>query len=192
MNNEHQEKSYDDIGGLTISPNSKRLAYMAKSGDKKVIVLDGIEGKPYNEFQFDVFSPDSQYFAYSAQKGGKFLVVRDGVEGKKYDEILGLTYSPDNNTLAYCASYKDGISFIVVNEEEGKPYDLAAGKSITFSPDSKHVAHVAKSKGQDRIVIDGNDSKPYDTILTGITATQYGFQYLAIKDTNIYLVEDKI
>lgn len=42
-------KEYDGLGGgmLTFSPDSKRVAYWARRGDRWLVVLDGVEGPEY-------------------------------------------------------------------------------------------------------------------------------------------------
>ena len=45
--NGKEGKSYDGIRRLAFSPDSRRLAYLADSGEKMVFVVDGVEGKPY-------------------------------------------------------------------------------------------------------------------------------------------------
>ncbi len=65
-----------------VSPDSKRVAYGAKVGDKVLVVVDGKEGKPYHGIGSLIFSPDSKRVAYGAKVGDKWLVVVDGKEGK--------------------------------------------------------------------------------------------------------------
>ena len=44
---DQQVKSYDAVGTITFSPDSKRVAYGAKVGEQWVVVVDSQEGKPY-------------------------------------------------------------------------------------------------------------------------------------------------
>jgi hypothetical protein len=82
-------KEYDGVGGVVFSPDSQRVAYMARRGDKVLVVMDGVEGKEYDAIGvYPVFSPDSKRVAYEAKRGGKQLVAVDGVEGKEYDRFL--------------------------------------------------------------------------------------------------------
>jgi WD40 repeat protein len=80
--------------------NSTRIAYCARTGDRMVAVIDGLEGKQYDEIFSIVFSPDSNRLAYLAKSGNKTAVVVDGEE-KLYDDASGLTFSPDSKHLAY-------------------------------------------------------------------------------------------
>jgi hypothetical protein len=63
------------------SPDLRRIAYTAKVGNKKFVVLDGQEGKQYDWVDELTFSPDSKRFAYIAEGGNKRFVVLDGQEG---------------------------------------------------------------------------------------------------------------
>jgi hypothetical protein len=57
--------------------------------------------------------------------------------------------SPDGSRLA-CFMYVRGgwgrRYFAVVDGEEEKQYDIVAGASLKFSPDSKRVAYVARTR----------------------------------------------
>ena len=66
------------------------MAYVAARGGKRLVVVDGVEGKEYDGIGegTPVFSPDSKRVAYAAARGAKQLVVVDGVEGKEYDGIV--------------------------------------------------------------------------------------------------------
>ncbi len=75
---------------LAVSPDSKRMAYAARRGDKLLVIVDGAEGKPYDGIGEGslTFSPDSKRVAYMAKREGKWVVIVDGVEGKTYNGFL--------------------------------------------------------------------------------------------------------
>ncbi|MFA4016990.1 MAG: hypothetical protein RUDDFDWM_002102, partial [Candidatus Fervidibacterota bacterium] len=118
----------------------KRFAYKAMRGKKRLVVVDGEEGKEYDVVWDLIFSPDSKRLAYVASRGNKLLVVVDGEEGKEYDEVWGLIFSPDSKHLAYRAR-RGNKWFVVVDGEEGKEYDgFLRGSELVFdSPNSFHV-----------------------------------------------------
>ncbi len=135
-----------------ISPDSRHTAYVAKAGDKMVVVVDGKEGKSYDEILSGtpIFSPDSRFVAYAAKDGNQSFVVTDGREGKRYDGIIKgiLTFSPDSQHVAYAA--KSGNSwFVVLDGKEGVKYDSDAfivnGSLIIDAPDSLHYLVVQDS-----------------------------------------------
>jgi Tol biopolymer transport system component len=113
------------VESLTVSPDGKHFAYVARRGGKWFVVVDGKEGKEYDEIGegTPIFSPDSKHFAYVARRGGRWFVVVDGKEGKEYDGIGKgtLVFSPDSKHLAYEAM-RGGKSFVVVDGKEGKEY----------------------------------------------------------------------
>jgi hypothetical protein len=78
------------VESLTVSPDSKHLAYVARRGEKLFVVVDGKEGKEYDGIGAGtlIFSPDSKHLAYVAIRGEKRFVVVDGKEGKEYDFFL--------------------------------------------------------------------------------------------------------
>lgn len=132
-----------------MSPDGRRLATVLKSGNQKVVLLDGNEQVAYDDIVkgSSKFSPDSSHFAYVAQIGNKYAVVLDGVAGKQYDEIAAdsLVFSPDSQHLAYSA--QDGSKgFVVSDGRELQSYDRV-GSMIAYSPDNQHLAYFATVGG---------------------------------------------
>jgi Tol biopolymer transport system component len=162
---------------MTLDPGFQHVAYVVKRGEKELAVVDGVEGKEYDNISDHckmVFSPDGKRFAYVATRGKKVLVVADGKEGKEYDHIdWSPIFSPDSRHLAYIATLEDNESlkarlgfynlkdFIVEDGAEGKPYQLAEGP--IFSPDSKQLAYGAQTvwNREACIVVNGVESKHY-------------------------------
>ena len=67
-----------------------------------MMVLDGVEGRIYDEISDPVFSPDGDHVAYTAKdKDGKFVVL-DRKEGTRYRDVWGLTFGMGGR-LAYVA-----------------------------------------------------------------------------------------
>ncbi len=73
-----------------VSPDSKRVAYVAEGGDKRFVVVDGEEGKQYDGISNLIFSPDSKRVAYVAKAYDKDFMVVDGEEGKQCDVIVSV------------------------------------------------------------------------------------------------------
>jgi hypothetical protein len=63
-------KEYDQIGKDTpiFSPDSTRLVYKAFKGARWMVVVDGVEGKPYENMSTPFFSYDSKHLVYFAQR----------------------------------------------------------------------------------------------------------------------------
>ena len=121
-------KEYYSINHVTLlfSPDSRRFAYRGENGwaldegSTQVYVIDGIEGKPYDQVKGFIFSPDSKRTAYVATKAKKERVVLDGAELREYDGIstAKFSFSADGKRLAYEA-YFDGKWSRVEERGEG-------------------------------------------------------------------------
>jgi hypothetical protein len=142
---------------LSVSPNHRRVAYVAQAGKKLFVVVDGKEGKLYDGIgePGPIFSPDSQRVAYGAKVGDKWFVVVDGEEMEPYDSLESLTFSPDSQQVAYGAKAGDKW-FAVVDGKQQKPYDLivrAGEAKIIF--DCFGNLHYIAQKGNDVYLVEG-------------------------------------
>ncbi|MFH1259615.1 MAG: hypothetical protein ABII74_07395 [Elusimicrobiota bacterium] len=120
-------------------------------------MLNGKEGKKYDDIHDLVFSADSKQFAYTAMQStedvnkiDKEFVVINGKEEKKYDGVSLLTFSSDSKQFAYVAtegSFSAGEikNFIILNGQEGNKHDYIY--SLAFSPDSKYLCYGAMDYG---------------------------------------------
>ena len=134
------------VPSLRISPDSTRMAFMARKGNKFAIIENGQISPTFDSIGKDtpIFSKDSKHVAYIAKKGAKWLIVHDGKEGERYDAVFVPVVSPDSKRMAYVAKEGDH-QFVVVDGKKEKAYDYIVQKlnSPAFSPDSAHVAYVA-------------------------------------------------
>lgn len=178
-----------------VSPDGKRVAYIANAGDRQFVVVDGKEERQYDGIGEGtlIFSPDSRRVAYVAIAGNKQFVVVDGKEEKQYDAIGIPIFSPDSKRMAYMVQV-DNRQFVVVDGNEEKQYDGIGERTLVFSPDSKKVAYAAQAADKWFVVIDGKEGKQYDSILgEGITFdSPDSLHYLASSGAEIYLVEERI
>lgn len=94
--------------GLVFSPDGRHLAYGAIRDDQKqVLVIDGVEQKPYAEVSRPVFSPDGRHCAYAARNAnrGPWLMVVDGAESPEFDSITKTKcFSKDSHHFAFWAA----------------------------------------------------------------------------------------
>jgi len=204
-------KQYDFIDTFVFSPDGTHVAYSAREGNKSFIVLDGIEGKPYEPkwLGSPVFSPDSNHLAYLAADEKDIFVVVDGVEKEKLgSSVSDLMFGPDSKRLTYIGS-KSGMwaqpvgAWVVVDGRKGEAYRHVW--DVTFSPDSKYVAYLAGDGKKEFVVVDRTKWKEYDSFLYGSTYVTSrvpekrlafdspdSFYYLARKGNSIYLVEETL
>lgn len=221
-----KEKLYEQVkqggkassfGSITFSPDGKRFGYIvgegcyekeeiSEAGHKGLlkkcknyfVVVDGIEGKKYENIRDLIFSPNGQRVAYIVDEGNKNFVVVDGEEGKKYNEILSLSFSFDGKRIAYLAwegkSYAEREMLVVVDGKESKRYrDINIMGGSIFSPNGQHYAYKAVDYStqsiEEFIVFDGEEGKKYDKIIN-FTFSPDGekFVYIAQKDNKNFLV----
>ena len=102
---------------LIVSPDSRRVAYVARLNNKQFVVVDGEEGKQCDVVTDFAFSPDSRRVAYVAVSGGKWSVVVDGKEGKRYDGVVGGAVFDAPGTLHYVGL--EGNSIYLVQDAIG-------------------------------------------------------------------------
>src|SRR3990170_14610 len=167
-----------------ISPDTRRVVYLAPS---RAVVIDGKEGKRYEDFMrlrngIAMFSPNGRRVAYVGIVGGKYFVVVDGRESKPYAGIItdSVVFCPDSSRVAFVADV-GGKGVVVIDGQEQKPYDgimttwLSVPKAsfqekphdlITFSPDSRRFAYVARAGTQLFVVVDGAEQGRYDLVIS--------------------------
>jgi hypothetical protein len=80
------ETAYESIrpDSFVFSPDGKHHGYKAYKGGNWVAVIDGSEGKEYDEIWWIFFSQDGERYAYRAKKDGQEIVVVDGIEEGPY------------------------------------------------------------------------------------------------------------
>jgi len=73
--NEKEGKRYEAIRkDITYSLDSQGIAYVAKLGDKQVVVINGIEGKPYDNIPRNIIATSTS-FRYLGVKGNDIYLV---------------------------------------------------------------------------------------------------------------------
>lgn len=172
-------------GSLRLSPDGKHLGYIANRNGKPRLVVDGVEGKAYENIvwrsNYDtpfVFSPDGKRVAYVAATGRKndYIPVVDGKEGKKSRGVAGLTFSPDSRHVAFITGEKEPIPgaltdmAVVVDDVAGrKQFQILP--HVVFSPDSRRIAYVTLPErrrsevAKASVVVDDREGALYREIL---------------------------
>ena len=187
-------------GSAVFSPDSQRLAYAAilkghehteeeelageghddhEEEEEWCVVVDGEEGTIYNGVTPPVFSPDNQRVAYFAWS----IADEPGSQRASSSE------QADN---AIWALVLDGVKY-------REKYDNIGMNTLVFSPDSKHVAFVAKAGDKLTVVVDGKQGKLYDGVVASLLfGGNVSFdpdgtlRYVAIEGEDVLLVEEKI
>jgi len=186
---------------IIVSPDCRRVAYVARAGKNNVAVVDGKEQKQYDKIEkgSPVFSPDSQRVAYVARADGKQFVVVDGQEGNPYHPkwgegtgISGLVFSPDSQRVAYVAR-ADGKQFVVVDGQEQLQYKSVG--SPVFSPDSQRLAYIAHHGGRLHsgvcVILDGQEQLQYKSVGSPVfSPDSQRVAYVARPDGKQFVVVD--
>lgn len=133
------ENQYFRERGPVFSPDSLRLAYVAKSDRNQFIVVNDEEGKRYDNCGDPVFSPDSRRVAYGVEDShDNFVVVKEGDNEKIYEVrkygflsiIRDPIFSPDSRNVVYVIGGGGG-EYVVVNGKKGPGYDYVFTKGWT-------------------------------------------------------------
>ncbi len=157
------QKEYAFIGLFAYSPNSNRVAYLAKKGKDFMVVLDGKESPISGEtIGMMTFSPDSSRFAYGLFSEGKWHLVIDGEKGPAASMAIQFTFSPDSKKYAYSARF-DNRERLIVDGRTMCEFDKI--DTIAFSSDSAHIACRASEKDKYFVVYDGKPQKQYEAVV---------------------------
>jgi WD40 repeat protein len=152
------------IGGLTLSADGRRLAYVGVEGSEQMLVLDGkviARSFHHEAFNSSVFSPDSRRFAYSVRGERGWTLCLDGQESEPYEAFgsASARFSPDGKRVAFAAVSRSRWSVVVDGRESAESYaSVATRYTPLFSPDSKRLAYCASRDGQWFLVVDGEKS----------------------------------
>ncbi|HUJ44814.1 MAG TPA: hypothetical protein VLW52_14535 [Opitutaceae bacterium] len=138
---------------LTMSADGKKVAWIQQGQYSAQVFVNGKAGASYDSIQQLSFSPDGQHlycfgFKRTAQ-GESIFVAADDDEWGPYSRTVNgaevaafrFVFSPDGKHVAFESG--DGKNcFVVRDGKSGAPYDHVYG-TITFSPDSQHIAYFA-------------------------------------------------
>jgi len=158
VNNQQVGETYNRVFGLTVSPDGKTVAFVARSGDKSFIMKNGQRlGQEYDYVGEPVLNPDGSRVACVVRDGAKTYIAVDGRKvGVAYDgEVNEPTFLPDGRTVA-CAVHdpKAGRAFVMKGDERvGDEYDLVS--RLTVPPQKETLVFVAQSGNEAFLVRDG-------------------------------------
>ncbi|HZK81336.1 MAG TPA: hypothetical protein VFC46_09725, partial [Humisphaera sp.] len=155
---------FDAVEAPFFSPDSKRVAYVARRAKQQFVVLDGIEQKAYDAVGRITFSPNSKHVSYEAAANGKYLLVMDAQEGKAYDSVrLGPGFSTDGARLVAVVTQGNNL-IVVINGRESEPYEKMVAGDFVMSPDGKRIAYAVKKGDKQVAIVDGVGQTLFDHI----------------------------
>lgn len=155
-----ESRAYDDVSPPQLSPDGTRLAFAALREKQHLLVVDGVESRPYEygELLPPRFSPDGKRTLATATRAGKTVVLIDGIETADHPWVHAehRSFSSDSKRTAYLAGAAGGGVTLVVDGRPGPTFDSI--ESPTFSPDSKHIAFFAQRAGRWSLVKDATET----------------------------------
>lgn len=150
---EKYDCNFFSLLGCAFSPDSKHLAYVAGTKEKKnFVVLDSEEGPGgFSGIDYPTFSPDNRQLAYRAWDNGlkKEVVLLNGKKLGEYSRIMSLVFSSDGKRFGFAAGNGNN-ELAVIDGKEGQYYDYVGG--FMFSRDCQHYMYNA-SRGNKMIIV---------------------------------------
>ena len=180
-------KQYHEVVNQDIfrSPKGDRIAYLARptATGKRLMVVDDLEGKEFDQVGAFSFSPDGTRFAYGVETGGKQYFIVDNKPTKEFDKVLGqaFVWTADGKQFAYPAVREQKMLMVIGDKEEG-PYDQVTAP--VFSPDGQHLAYSAKRNDKWVVIADGKEQAEYEAIDSQslrYSPDNLHFAYVAVK-----------
>ncbi|MBI1975194.1 MAG: PD40 domain-containing protein [Parcubacteria group bacterium] len=168
-------KRYEGVGQLVFSEDGQHLAHVAVKDGKGLVVRDGEEGATfYDVFGGRVriwdlaFSPDGGILAFVGMQDGKTFVVRNDLRFGPYESAKRPVFSRDGKQFAYIAQVYVGGEVktkeqVIFNGEKLEEYGRIVGRPL-FSDDGRFFAYVAERDGQQFVVVNDREGKPYDRV----------------------------
>ncbi len=150
------------IGGIALSPDGARLAYVALRDSAWHVVVDGAYGEPFDAVfsRSLTFDPSGRHVAFAAERDGRVAVVIDGSIGPGHDGMGDVTFSPDGWHVGYVA--RDGATArLIVDGNPGAEHDAIS--EFRFAPSGLATAYLALD-GDAWFIVHGDTRRgPYTT-----------------------------
>jgi len=146
-------KEYGLTDDFYFSQDGSHYVYRVFQNGRWFVVMNGIEGKPFDKVALYDFSADNQ--TYVASEGNKAFLMIGGEEQNPYDHIAKPTTSADRKRVAYPAE-RNGEQYLVVDGQEFGPYN-GVGNPV-FSPEGRRFAWIGNGMHP---IIDGTELKEY-------------------------------
>lgn len=152
-----KQQNYTSVRDAAFTGDSAKCVYVAESGVKKFVVVNGQEDEGNNLIHVGpLLSKAGGHVAYSAgEMMGKLKIHYDGqVLPERYNNF-NLALSPDGSHFVYYAA-NDAVSTELIVDGEIKGTASSFGGETIFSPDSKYVVINARPpKGDNALFISG-------------------------------------
>lgn len=180
--------------------------YSIVENEKEVLVYNGTRSQPYEHFTRPALGANGRMACAARIQKGHWVAYIDGKEfgpaGERtkatsptYLTVRKPTFDTSGERLAYCIWTASKKGHVVVDGQQGQPYDDIMSKTLGFSPDGKHVFYAAGTGEKRYIVIDDTHISGYRGFLSSL-----GFQFveqnrmhiICSRETRFVLVEIEI
>ncbi len=175
---EASETYYSELGRMVFSPDGD-IAYVAKKGEKQVVVWNGHEGPEFDRIVFisfvskpapaEGYNADSrnnpnpgQMLIYIGQNGKQEFLVVDGVQSEQGYQKISFGGVLGDGRLYYTVQDSQGVA-VVIGDNISPFYENIW--SLMSFPDNQHIAYWASTKENSFVVIDTVQGQAYDKIV---------------------------
>ncbi|MDP2864061.1 MAG: hypothetical protein Q8N73_00135 [bacterium] len=164
-----------DGDSLIFSHDCQKIAFTArKRGLSNLYFIATVdkngetESETYDWVSKPKFTPDDKivYMASNFKSRDKFLIFGDKKIklSSETDEYVDFSISPDGKKIAYLAGSVIARNMETDEIKKGKIPLRGITSSLVFSPDSQNLAYVVEKNGKSVLILDDEESKPYDYI----------------------------
>lgn len=155
---EKEEQWFDEVFLFGLSEGGEHLSFLARRGDKTMLVRDGAETPTPNfDMPLDLVVSKNGRTIVTGVIKDKVIAVVDGKEaGKDYSEINTVSFSADGVSYAFAALIGTNNN-IVVNGTTGPSFERVV--TPRFAPDGSRVAYRARQSGERFVVVADKDGR---------------------------------
>lgn len=148
---------YDDVDPYTlaISPDGQRVAYGVISGDKRVMVIDGVESGYFDDLGPPIFSPDSKVVAFEGKSANQWYIHAGKHRSAAADSYNDKpAFSPDSKQIVFYenASKNRKARLVISDLSFTKPIYKDVYGATLFSNDNSRVALVQEAGDKKKLV----------------------------------------
>jgi Tol biopolymer transport system component/predicted Ser/Thr protein kinase len=202
--------SFPNGGGLTVSPDGRRVTFIAKNPDGKPLLsvrsLEDVNARPLpgtENATWPFWSPDSRFVVFFADgklqkvdvSGAPPLAICDAPNGRSgsWNKDGVILFSPDSTTSIYRVSAAGGAATPVTKLDESR--GETTHRWATFLPDGRHFlymagTHAGGTKSEANAIYVGSlDSKDRTLLLQARSNVSYASGHLLYLRERVLLAQ---
>lgn len=142
-----------------IRITDNHVAWIEKTGGKRVVKLDGKPVGTYDDANYLRFSRDEQHLAFTAKRNSKWVLILDGQErSKEYGRVGTPALSANGRFFAVGACNGKKCRLIVNGDEVSAEFEDLSDPGFTSNGD--HYGYYAKRNKKWVFMLDGKEYGP--------------------------------